>query len=48
MSIKLGFGQGQARCFPLFPAFMLSYANMLLTVTSYVTDRHESYVDFVT
>ncbi len=32
------FEQSQASCFALFPVFMLSYANRLLAVASYLTD----------
>ncbi len=36
------FRLSQASCFPLFPVFVLSYANWLLAVASYLACRHES------
>ncbi len=47
IDIFLNFGQSQASCFPLFPVFMLSYTNRLLTVTSYLTYRHESAINLL-
>ncbi len=36
------FGQNHASCSPLFPVFLLSYANWLQTVAIYLTDTYES------
>ena len=43
----VAFGQSLSSCFSLLTAFVLSYANQLLAVDSYLLHRHGSSIDFV-